>query len=344
MAIKKFIDSIQIALGNMDLSTYKPINPFLFHPLFDKLWVERICKAIDKAEDNGVCRDKLAQAIKGSSNLRSQLFFLLLDMKSARIEKEKRVKIANFFLEILKLNVKDDLPGFKSNIGHTPEMINIMLQKKFVKADPEIARLLGRLYVVAYHLANGLYSDFYTDYGVENFGPYKIGKDEILVIKHFEDLKPELLWQDLDTSCKKITIYCIYKNVKFSCDAISAHSVYQGDPITGLVRYFVEVDGKSMNSFGDIQELKEEIQVLAASQWKHLVELDEENLKLKVLSQRCYVLKDFFECLDIDWKPSQELINAVKIKGLALEVWKPSEKDQKKYWRQILDPASDFFG
>ena len=90
MEIKKFIDSMLNALGNMDLTTIEPMNQYIFHPLFAKEWIARIQKIIDVVEERHISLDKVAETIKGSSHLRAQLYFLLLDLKSSRTEKEQR--------------------------------------------------------------------------------------------------------------------------------------------------------------------------------------------------------------------------------------------------------------
>jgi hypothetical protein len=342
MAIKDFIQSMQAALGNMDLSTYEPINPFLFHPLFDQEWVERIKEVVEKSKNRSL--PELAEKIKGNSNLRSQLFFLLLDLKSAKVEKDERLKIVDFFYQLLKIKAKGDLYGEKSNIAHTEEEVQEILKKEFTVANSEIAKLLGRIYSAAYHFANGLYSDFYTDYGVENFGPYDLENGEILVIKHFEDLKPTKLWPQIKTSCKTMTIYCVYKDVKFKCDAISAHTVYEGDQIERLKSYLVEVDGKVVNEKEKLVKLKEEMERLSINQWEKLTSLDKEKLKLKVLEQRCYVLKDLFEFLGIDWKPNPEMVTAVGKRELALDTWNPEKENEKEYWFKVMNPEEEFCG
>ncbi|MDP2750296.1 MAG: hypothetical protein Q8O89_05690, partial [Nanoarchaeota archaeon] len=317
--------------------TLKPINNFIFHPLFDTEWIKRIENAIEITEKYNISREQIAHQIKSTSHIRVQLFFLLLDLKSAKIPKQKRLKIFQFLGDILEIKAKKDIPGYKSNIVHTYEELDIIMKKEFTQANIDIARTLGELYNAAYHLTNGLYTDFYTDYGAENNGPYNLGNNRILVMKQFFDLRPLLLWPENKTPCKSIIIYCIYENVKFSCDAISVHSFYEGDPIKGLVKYRIEIDGKTV-SLEELKKIKESIESLSAEQWKRLIGLDNEAIKVKGLFQRCYVFKDLFDYLGIDWKPSKEMMQAVKDKELAWDFWNPPEGNEIEYWRKIADP------
>jgi len=342
--ISKFIDSMSIAVGNMDLETLEPMSFSMFHPLFAKEWVDKIEKVMKIIEEKGISIEEVAELISGPSSLRAQFYFLLIDLKCSKSEKEKRVKIASFINEILKKRAVDDVYGRRSNIVHTKEDVKLMLDRiKWNKGDSEISKLLGRLYSSAYHVINGLYTDFYTDFGVENFGEYDLGEGQMLIIRKFNDLNPKELWNEVANPCKELVIYTIYKNVKFKCDAISVHTIYEGDNINNLVLWAVEIDGRFIDSVHELKVLKSKLEVKSVEQWQRLIGLSFEELKLKGLFMRGYVFKDLFERVGLDWKPSGEMINTVKNKEfIGKEYWGVSE-NQDDYWRKILDPWIDFY-
>ncbi|MFH1316923.1 MAG: hypothetical protein ABII01_05375 [Candidatus Woesearchaeota archaeon] len=327
----------------MDLDTLEPINPFAFHPLFDKQWINKIELAFDTAKSKDISIKEIANNIPGISNLRAQLYFFLLDLKSSKTEEERRKKLSKFIHDIILAKVKNDPHAHHSNIMHSSIELNSIMKKDFTNGNPEISKVLGRLYTACYHLVNGLYTDFYTDFSAENFGPYHLDNDHILVIKHFHDLRPLLVWPDLKTPCKTVTIYTIYKDIEFSCEAISCHSHYKGDPITGLTKFLVEADGKMINDLESIKQLSQSISLLSVEQWKKLTSMNKELLKRKCLFMRCYIMKPLFDHLGIDWRPTPEMIDAVKDKEFVFNLFNPPKDNQDDYWKKVLDPELDTF-
>tara|TARA_Y100000034_G_scaffold6621_1_gene7299 strand:+ start:1105 stop:2457 length:1353 start_codon:yes stop_codon:yes gene_type:complete len=330
--IKQFLKSYLITLGEMDTETYEPLNCFTYHPLFDKEWIEKITKVIELIEKNNISMKLVAKTFTNTSHQRAQLFFLLLDLKSANINKEKKIKLAEFFHKLLLLNSKDDPYGFKSNLPK--KNYKKILEKDFKKANPEIAKKLGKLYTATYHLNNGLYTDFYTDYGVNVMGPYKIDETKELVIKEFCDSMPLLLWKYI-FPFKKLRIYCIYENVKFSCDAISCHVNYEGDTINGLKEYLVEVDGRIVNE-NELDKLIEETEKVAIKQWEIFISMSKDEIKQKAVYIRNYINKDFFELAGIEWKSNKEMLDVVKKNET--QFWKETSEE---YWMNVLDPYQD---
>lgn len=342
--VEKLIDSMLAAFGNMDLGTFAPMSNFMFHPLFAKEWVEKIEDLMIKVKKQKISIKKLAKNISGPSNLRVQIFFLLLDLKCAKIKKNRRNRIANFVLSILKHLAVRDKYGITSNIMHTKQEIKKILKNINNKGKPNISKLLGRLYSAAYHLTNGLYTDFYTDFGVECFGQYRLNKNHILVIRKFNDLRPKELWHNGNSPCKKLTIYTIYKNVEFTCDAISVHSLFKGDHINNLVAWCVQIDGIFENSIDKLGQLTDKLEKESIIQWKRITSLNFEGLKEKGLYLRCYTFKGLFNIANIDWKPTIDMINAVKHKPFAdKNYWNSPKHNQKKFWKKLLNPNINFY-
>ena len=343
MEMSNFIESQRLAYRNMDLTTLEPINVFLFHPLFAKEWCTRLATAIERIEQQKIPLEQVAATFSGAGHLRCQFGFLLFDLKAAKVPKEQRQKMADFFRAVLLHTAKADHAGYQSNIKHTEAEIQAILTKPFKPATPTLARQLGKLYSAAYHLVNGLYTDFYTDYGAENIGPYSLGGNRTLVIKHFADLRPAVLWPDSKAPCKTLTIYSIYENVGFRCDAISVHSIYDGDPIKGLLQYAIEVDGAPVDAPASIAELTNGLETEAVQQWQRLIAQDHETLKQKGLTQRCYTLKGLFELAGMNWEPDDEMRTAVEGKSFATGFWKPPVGEEEVYWTNILNPEAEFY-
>ncbi len=338
MSIRDFARSEARAIGNMDITTFQPIIWAVFHPLWAKEWIARIEKVVDKAK--GISFLELADAFAGTSSLRAQFGFLLCDMKHARVPKQKRKEIAEFFHRVLLAKAKDDPYGWKSNIGHTGEEIKQIMKKKFEPGTPNAAKLLGRLTNSCYHLANGYYYDFYCDYSIEYFGPYYLEDGSLLIIKHFEDLKPGI-WE-VNSPCKTITLYSVYNGVEFITDAISCHAIYKGDVINGLDRFRVEVDGK-VPTLEQLEKINDKIAKIAIAQWQKLMSLPMDQVKKQGVIIRCFIWKSFFDKVGIGWEPDKAMLDAVKGDKLYTDINLP-EGDQADYWAKLGDPDTEFYG
>jgi hypothetical protein len=341
MALKDFSKSISFAIENMDIYTLEPISFISFHPMFSKEWIDRIEKTISKLKNKKI--SDIVNTIKYSTHLRAQMYFLMLDMKSVRLNKNKRIEIAEFFDKILNEMSKADPYGFKSNIIQSKNDVKKILDKKFSNGNEKIAVELGKLMNVCYHLANALYTDFYTDYCFEHFGPFNIHKNKILVIQNFKDLNSQILWPKNKIPVKNIVIYKIYENVEFSCDALSCHSQYKGNPVKSLVDFRIEVDNNEIN-IEEMIILRKRLEVLTIEQWDKLSSMDKENLKKKVLFMRCYILKDFFELAGVEWKPSKNMLKVIKNKDLDKCPWNFPKEKRREYWEKLINPYIDFFG
>lgn len=347
--INEFLDAVEKSLGFMDLSTLQPTSWRHFQPLIAKEWLEWFWEIIQERGHKQIPYSALAKVFEPDL-CREHLIFTLEDLKTARWPREKRLKVADFLYQILKVQMpQGDLFGLRGTTRrHTKTEVEEMLKKKFEKGTPEIARELGKLYNAVYNLGASLYLDFYMGKAVENWGPYKLKNGEILVIKQMRHLKPVKVWPNINTDAEKLTLYAVYKNVEFSTDLIACHTQYRGDTINGLVRWRLEKDNRVVHSLSAIKELRESITRTGALQWRKLILLPEKQLIQKAIWVRCYCFNRLCETLGLDWKPSQKLLRAPQGKTLN-DGWKrwrqPKDRDTfNAYWRKVWDPRLDFYG
>ncbi len=345
-----FIDSWQVAVGAMDFSTLRPFTWLQMHPLYAVEWCENMAELARGLGENRVSRADYAALGLGSGVFRDQLFYLLWDFKSARLPFKEREKIIRPFHEMNLASTFADPYGFTSNIQHSPEQVRLLLHEiPWQTGEPEHARLLGKLYTGALHLVHGLYGDIYVGNSADNFGAYdasgKYGKGHSLVIRNFADLKPLEVWSGAGAiPCKTLDIYTVYRKVRFTCDAISCHSVFDGNVIENLVDFAVKVDGKFVDSTAALAALKDDLTEHAVGQWKELVGKDFEDLKQTGLTQRSYINKPLYELAGMDWRPTKAMRQAVKGKPFADEsYWGVPKKNQKSFWHKMMDPCIDFY-
>jgi len=345
--LDSYIEEVFRALGTMDFGTLQPFGHLQFHPLYSKEWCGKLCDAIENSKGK-----RLSVEGESLTEIRCQLYFALLDAKCARLEKSKRLEIADFFNKLILSKAKADPYGSKSNIVHSKGEVQAMLNTQgWQDGTPQASRKIGALFSCALQYVHGLYADIYTDYGTENFGPYDVssryGKGAILVIRNFGDLKPLDLWNEATGSpigsLKILTVY--NSNVKFSCDLISCHSQYQGDLASSLLEFKVEADGKAI-SLKQAERLTTQLGLLAREQWRRLIGQEFEKTKQAGLMQRSYTMKRIFDQCGVGWKPGKQMRSAVEGKQYADEKYwgiPKEEKKQREYWRKMFDPREEFY-
>ncbi len=345
--------SLAEALLTMDLRTIQPLDCVALHHMYAREWVNYCTCIMQTAKKKKISFETLAKLFPNPSAISIQILYMMLSFKSARIRKKQRLSTIAFFLTILSRQRKKDIfVNSGKNITHSTREIQLLLKKiPFKPATPEIARQLGRIYLGGSHLVNGLYTDLYTDFGIEVSGPYdaskKLGKNHTLVIKELMHLQPrELFSLASKNPAHTIQVYSIYQNVKTKIDPASCHFTYKGNPINGLKYWALLVNGKPITSMKKIELLEKKLSQQAVKQWELLQSLSFEQVKHTMLMQRCYLFKGVCDYLGLEWQPTRAMVQAIKGKKLPKIVQHiPKEmKKQRTYWIRLLDPRTEFYG
>ncbi len=346
--LDEFLDAAEMAVGFMDMSTMQPTSWRHFQPLIAREWLDWFYEIIEERKRQGVSYERIAEALKPEL-CRDHSIFTFEDLKSARWPLEKRLKVADFFYQTLKAHMpQGDVFGLHGTTRrHAPQEVEELMERDFEKGTPEIARELGKLYNAAYNLGAALYLDFYMGKAVGNYGPYPLPSGRILVIKRMHCLRPTEVWPDIGTTLDTINLFAVYEGVQFSTDLVTCHTQYTGDVLNGLKQWRMERNGKPVVDIAEIKEIAANLAHIGAHQWGRVVGLPEAELLEKSVWIRCYCFKKARELLGLDWRPTPELLGAVKGKTLA-EGWKTWNAPEdgpalKEYWRNIWDPRKDFY-
>ncbi|MBS3061406.1 MAG: hypothetical protein J4215_02375 [Candidatus Diapherotrites archaeon] len=345
------VDGFSDALVGMDTTTLQPVDFIAMHSLYAKEWIDFLANLKKKCDESGLSKKELAKLFPNPSALSTQLFFLTTELKLAKISKKKRLELVEFFYEINNIQRHSNpfcVDGINS-VYSEDEIQKMLKEIAFLKATPDIARQLGRLYMAGYHVINGLYSDIYTDFGIEVNGPYDatnvFGKNHSLAIKEVLNLKATELWPQASAlPGKDLQIFCVYENVRIKIDTVSAHSAYEGDPINGLTHWAVLLDKKPV-PFEKIRELEMVLSDFSVAQWERLAGLDKEKLKQKMLELRCYLFQKAMKKIGLDWKPTRAMKESVAGKPLRSDIYTVPQNvtEKKEYWKKFVDPRIDFY-
>ncbi len=327
----------------MDFSTLKPIDCFEMFPLYAQEGSERLLRIIEVSSKHDI--KEIARHMHSPSVIRVEMLLALVKARLAKVDKSTLMKIAEFYHSLLQaVCLEDHYAKNGKNLVHTNEEMREITTNLKV-ADPEVARRLGKLSNACYHLAYSLYSDINPQICYDNFGPYDVsdvyGRGHILVIKQFQNLKPVELWGDKagDVPFNSIRLYCVYKEVGFSVDNAS-HIHYQGDVIQGLKYFKVEADNQFVEDLSIIENAIHKINLKSIELWQALTVLDFESAKVKYLEQRCYNYVNLCTLIGMNWRPTKEMLNAVKDKPLATRFW-PKFKNMgeaDRFWKMMIDP------
>jgi hypothetical protein len=333
-----FLDAVEKCFAGMDLRTLQPIDCFDIFPLYAEQGTARLLEIIDKSK--GMDKRELAEKMHCPSVIRVEMLLTLIKAKLANTSRADQLKIAGFYDSLLKAWCHDPhLKQGKNTVHEEQEVLQLMQHLK--PATPEIAKALGRLSNSCYNLSYGLYSDINPQICYETFGPYKTAKPgEIFVIKQFQNMKPAMLWgsKTADTACHTVRIYCVYKNVQLEMDA-ATHAIFQGDLINNLKQFAVEIDGRITHSTEEIKQTTQKLGLKAIEMWEDLTSLDFEQAKVMYLNQRCYNYINLCRRIGMDWRPTQEMLDAVKHKQFPKDTLPdiPAEKNTR-FWRMMCDP------
>lgn len=322
--IDEYARAMHRAFKNMVPCTWGPIDVFYVARNLDGTLISKIYTAISKLKEKKYSVGKIARSFSTLSTLRIELYWLALEYQNSKTKDKIFFReIIEFFIELLSYAAKKDIFAYESNIVHTDKETEKMLNKiKWEKSDILKAREVGRLFNSLSSLVFALYSDFLPQDGNDIYGPYDaskvFGPNTIFLIKHFPGIKPIKLWPaTLEFKYKDVKFFQIYRGVQFKCEIFGMHSIYKGDLINGLVAYAILVDGKYQNDLQKIKKLSDYFAEAATKQSLILDHLSEKELKNKALYWLCYQFIDFFKLAKMDWRPTQEMFEAIKNKKFA---------------------------
>lgn len=325
-------------LSHMDLKTLEPIDFFHFFPLYGDLWVDKVYAAITKYEAMPEPKKKPIELLPNPSSIRIILFFFLHNFRNLKNKEPEKFKtIADFLVTALKERCPEDTFAFSTNRCHSEAELESLLQRvDFQPTTPETVRELGRMYLGASSLINALMNDVCTDNGIDVFGPYDMSKkfsdNSFLLIKEFSRLRSTALWPEIkELPFEKITQYTVYKDVTAVIELVGCHFIIDGKPAQeAMTHYFVEVDGKPMNSLPELKEINKPLFNWAAKIYQKVKGMSLDERKVLAQKQEGHQLKDFFDYVGIDWQPSEEMKQRVVDKPV-LENLFASEFNEKTF-------------
>jgi len=305
--------------------SWGPIDAMALIGFLNGSFLAKLSEAVERIKAQKIPTEKVAQCFPSPSSLYCALYYTALEYQYCNPKnKEHYREIIEFLTEVLRYLRKKDTFSYESNIVHThAEVSKILYATPWAQGNFTLAKELGKLYTILSGLVEALYGDFFPQESNEAYGPYdaseKFGENTILVTKHFPKIRPVELWPEMkELKYSDIKILQVYHNVKFTCELIGRHSLWEGDVINNLVAYAIMLNGKfqNQNKTEDIRALVNYFTKITTKRSLVYENLSKEERKKKVLEWLCYQFVYLFQLGGMDWRPTQQMVEAVKGKDV----------------------------
>jgi len=320
--IDEFARSFHHAFKKMVPTSWGPVDGWALLSHLNGSFIRKLHQSVKKVKEKETSIKEVAESFSCPSTLRLALYFLALEYQFQSDKDKKQFKeIIEFFIDVLKEMIREDIFAYDRNITHTSEEIkNIVNSTPWIKADIPMAKEVGKLYSSLASLVYAEYRDFFPQDAHDIYGPYdvssKFGNEAILLIKHFIKIHPKEIWPDLKSSYDDVKIFQVLKHVKFSCEVIGMHSLYEGDIVRNTVALAVRINNKFVDDIREVGRAHEEIARIATDHSRVYGDMSEAEVKLKFLEWLCYQFFGFFRIANVDWRPTQEMMRSVKDKQI----------------------------
>ncbi len=344
--IDQLLDSFSNTKSTSDSASWSPFNPFLLWSYYAKPWMDKLWTAYEKSQEKGFTPEDLTKCFLGPLFLRQGLSEIMLFSKICNYDKEKTMKILNWFNDILVSKCTEDPYGFNSTkILTKDDVAYLMKMFPFRPVEENEAKEASKLIHACEELSWSYYFDWIYWQCFEIYGPYELPNNRKLVLRAFTDFAPEELWlhaRGFEPST--VYIYTIYENTDMKLDFLS-HVITRDSLPQKMTHAMVIEHGKIFTTKEQLVELRKKIEIAAVMQGKRLAELSFEDLKAREIATRHYAYRDLFKKLELDWKPASEILETVKGKQLVNYKFPSFETQEEKkvFWKKLYDPRDSFF-
>ncbi|MEK7601207.1 MAG: hypothetical protein AAB480_01595 [Patescibacteria group bacterium] len=336
--IDAYTKSMHQAFVGMTPADWGPLD---FNQCFRALngaFIEKLHEAIVQIKRKKIPAGEVARHFLSPSGFRAVFYFAVTEYAfSDHTKRAQAREVFDFFNGVLGRMFKKDIWAYESNVIHSENEVAALIRRTpWTKGSSDSARLVARLGNSASALSYALYRDYYVAESQEVYGPYDasshFGPHHILVIKHYPKMRPIALWPQARTfrhADKKL--YLIYEGVKMKCEFIGMHTRYEGDLMSGLRKYAVEIDGVFYNDPKAIKKKTEYIGGLAVKQWGLYRSMSKQDLKMKFLEWMCWSCRPLFELAGTDTGPSDTMMRNLKRARIADRIKMPAMMSYRKY-------------
>lgn len=336
----------------IDPRTTFPFWDYDIAPLFSRQWIDKMLMAT--ASFGPIEPGTHAYLLGGPSVPRKELIYSLVDMKVAGITRADRLRLASFWIELLKAWCGST--WLSTGANRAPDLDrpeDLLAGANWVSTDQVGGAAIGRMVATLNALAYGLYSDVFVHQCAECRGPYEVTAPQSgdgsrrprLLVRSWSGLRPHGLRPGCeDPGFDQIVIAAVY-HCHFSID-IYNHVTWAEPPTRHVSRYAILLDGRPVViSPEELTRVAHRIAMLAETAFRSYRLLGFEEKKVLWVRQRNYQFRKFFAFAGLPQRaPEME----AAVTGRPLErspMWNMTLPREQLFnvWKQCLDPRTDIY-
>lgn len=302
-------------------------NPIEAEMYLAKYFYERFYESVKKLEKEGYCKADIARMLKAPSRI-AQTTWPMSSIKLASLNKEQRINLVLGIMDFISFYRKDVFCEKKKNLLYSePGLERVFNEIKVVdlqKEDnsEEFKRELSKLNAALFSFTELLYFAIHA-VGHEFHGPYNIGKNEIMVVREFYDLKPDFWPFTSPLPFDSIKIWAVY-NSKTNMEFDFFNRIRSSTPVSENLRKFsIKLNGRLLSEAGKIKEVTREIEASLKKGIPEIAKLEKTALMKKYVEAYFFILKPLQDKLGKDWRPPLQLYEEIE------------SNSRKKLWQEI---------
>jgi len=335
--IDEYADAFYSSLQNHDTRVHMPFNGWNFYPLFGEHFVEKVHEAVVRLEEKGLKVSDVAHKLPIHASMKFKYPELVLSFKSAKTRPHVVRKVSDFFVEAVRHRATEDGLWLNNRLKEH-DGVRLAREKKFAHGSREHASEVGKIITGCATLGHGLYNDFCVDLTYDVYGPYDVselyGKGSELIIRSFPDLAPKDLWKGKKFPFRSITVYTVFKKMNARPMYVPCQLVYEKSTRNQFTHFQVEIDGEFATDLAELKVIRDKLLKYASELYVEYQSFGFERHKEFWLWQLCYQLKPLFDVAGVDWKPSKEMVEAVRGREL-VPILQKYQIPRKEFYKKM---------
>jgi hypothetical protein len=349
--IDPYARSLHQAFMGMVPAHWSSLDGFGVFAAYQGVFLQRIHELKMACDAKDLSRGEVWMLIQNPSTLRCAILFLAYEYQMLEDKGPLRTKARDVFdwlVAILETGVQEDTWALHSNLVQLPEHERILSDTPWVR-DTETVRAAARLYTATTAHVFALYRDYFPQDAHDIIGPYDaasvFGSDSSLLIKRMWKLRPLDVWREVEGfPWNEIEIRHVLKGVHARFELIGMHSLYDGPVIPNTAGIAVKV-GDTFLGKSEIIALANEVAEYATEYSRLYGALDIAGRKKKFIEWECYQFVNVFKAVDLDWRPTEEMLAPVLAANIGMGAHMDSfpgyeeyatSPDHEVYWLKEL--------
>ncbi|MBI2589476.1 hypothetical protein HYW32_00365 [Candidatus Berkelbacteria bacterium] len=354
--IESFLATIEKVFANMDTRTFWPLNGGQIGAYFE------VAEALDIYKRLMALRTRkdlaaIAKLLPPPDILRNFIenngligLKVAHQLKLADIDSRARTDYLLFLFDLLAEKTQNDIfcHDGKNLLLTQGEIDHLLATMRWQVVEKTLEqKTLANLIITASQFAYSLYYDIYMVGGFYLHGPYDVarrfGRNAILIIRDYHNLKPHLLWPELRLDLNSLRLFTIYRGLDFKIN-FANHPDSTTSVADKLIAYYAELDSRRLKH-DDIPALTDKLEQLATIQARTIMAWSDHKKVKKGAEIAYYLFRNFRIATGTDWSPPIDVKQTIDSFGdeFIKRFHYFEAPPGLAHWRKIFDPRIDYY-